>query len=360
MIAFTSGCVRFVFAVLVFIAVCAVGPHADALTIIPTFSGTIPTNANAAQIKATINSCIAEYEAALKDPIVVNITFVGQTNGLGGSGYNPLPVPYSGYRTSLVSHATTSEDTLALSQLPNTTTNPVNGATLVRMLPTLALQMGLATNAAAGTISLNIGACNVNPETDTNSGSYSLFAVTCHEIDEVLGTGGAGSWLDGTNGTPAPTDAVGPLDLFRYSFSSGVGTRSFNTLASTVCYFSIDGTNSLVQFNQNAAGDFGDFASGTPLVQNAFASPGAQPVMSLEWNMLDVAGYNWNGHTNVWSSAAAPSGAGTVYSPAPFSSALTLAPAGGVILMKTGTYSHPGRISKICKLKAVNGIARVQ
>jgi len=356
----------FAVAVLAFLVACVGGPRADAVTIIPIFDSTITSGPDAANVEATIKSCIAEYDGALVDPTVVTVTFIEQTNGLGASGYGPVPVSYSGYRSALVSHATTSEDNEAVSSLPNTVNNPVNSAGVVRMQPALALTMGLSTNAAGDVIYLNTSICNVNPQTDNNPDNYSLFAVICHEMDEVLGAGGAGSYLDGTNGTPAPTDAVGPTDLFRYSFPGGVSTRSFNTIASTVCYLSINGTTNtvLAQFNQNAGGDFGDFVTGsTPLVQDAFGTPGAQPTMSVEWNMLDVVGYNWTGYKNIWCSATSMSGTGTVYSPATFSAAVAaanLVGGAGGILMTAGTYNHTGLLSTKCRLRAVNGTARIQ
>ena len=83
---------------------------------------------------------------------------------------------------------------------------------------------------------------------------YDLQSVAMHEIDEVLGIGGAGSRLPTTN------SSLGPLDLFLYS---AVGVRSFTTSSSATAYFSINGgTNDLVNFNQTAGADYGDWASG--------------------------------------------------------------------------------------------------
>src|SRR5262249_52030480 len=63
---------------------------------------------------------------------------------------------------------------------------------------------------------------------------------------------------------------------------------------STQAYFSIDTTNLLVQFNQQAPGDFSDwFSTGqhTPRVQDAFATAGGTLNPAIELVGLDVIGY---------------------------------------------------------------------
>jgi hypothetical protein len=64
-------------------------------------------------------------------------------------------------------------------------------------------------------------------------------------------------------------------------------------------YFSIDATTAFAEFdNQNDGGDFGDWQSnplrsGVPArVQDAFATPGATPALSVELIALDVIGYD--------------------------------------------------------------------
>jgi hypothetical protein len=61
-------------------------------------------------------------------------------------------------------------------------------------------------------------------------------------------------------------------------------------------YFSIDGTNLLVQFNQQLGGDFGDWWSccgAHPLhVQDAYATAGTTPNPTVELIGLDVQGFD--------------------------------------------------------------------
>jgi hypothetical protein len=346
-----------VFGILACLAVCALCLRASALVIIPTFDSTITSDPNAANIEATLNYCIAEYEAAIQDTVTVPITFSNMTSGLGESFTFRVGPSYANYRSALVSHATTSEDSTAIASLSNTTTNPVNGNTSMSLGLPISRALGLASFVGDGRIALNIASCNVNPETDNNGSDYALFAVACHEIDEVLGGGGGGSSLFVSTNFD-PNGAVGVLDVFRYSSS---GVRSYTTNSSATSYFSIDGgVTSLAPFNQNDQGDFADFASSTPLIQNAFGTPGAQPVLSVEWKMLDVIGYNWNGHTNIWCNPTTASGAGTVYSPVPLATALSQVGSGGGIIMKTGTYHHTGLITTVCSLHSANGTATIQ
>src|SRR5207253_11266201 len=116
--------------------------------------------------------------------------------------------------------------------------------------------------------------------------SYDALRATEHEIDEVLGLG---------SHLPDFTD-LRPQDLFSWS---AAGTR--NTSSSGSRYFSINsGTTNIVGFNQNGAGDFGDWLSGScpqtnPYVQNAFACDGQASdvdAFSPEGINLDVVGYD--------------------------------------------------------------------
>lgn len=123
----------------------------------------------------------------------------------------------------------------------------------------------------AGTVALNLTQMNIS-RTNYNNSEYDLVSTVAHEVDEVLGIGGAGSRLN------AGGADVGPLDLYRYS---APGVRSYSTSANVSSYFSIDGGKTdLVHFNQDSSGDFGDWGDGStpaqaqgntpPQVQDAF------------------------------------------------------------------------------------------
>jgi hypothetical protein len=273
------------------------------LTIIPTFNSSITGDINAATIEASINSMISRVEAAVANPITVNITY-GETNsGLGESSTFIGSVPYGPVTTSgtylnaLSKQTLSANDVTAIATLPNQATNPVNGNASVQLTTPLLRALGFnAPEASDGTILLNMSIINISRTGTQNPSFYDLQAVAGHETDEVLGIGGTGSVLPTTSGP------VGVLDLYRYS---AVGTRSFTTSTSAAPYFSLDGgVTDLVHFNQAGGGsDYSDWGDGAtpadgqgnspPQMQDAFGTPGVDiNIGPSELTALDVVGYN--------------------------------------------------------------------
>jgi hypothetical protein len=261
------------------------------LTIVPTFDSTITSDPQAATIEATINAAIAVYRSAFSDNVTARFTFAEMSGGLGENEASLDYISYSSYRAALVSHATTPDDATALAHLPTGTANPVNGNSEVDVKLPLARALGLDTESpdSDGTVYLNTSIMNLSTFT-TDPGSYSLFATVSHEMDEALGFGSALNGL--ANGAANPTGHISPEDLFRYD---GSGNRSLTTSLTATSYFSLDGTNDLAQFNQYDGGDFGDWYSHNvtvvPQVQDAFLSPGVNPVLGVELRGLDVIGF---------------------------------------------------------------------
>jgi hypothetical protein len=132
-------------------------------------------------------------------------------------------------------------------------------------------------------VSLNTSIMNLT-RASINPSKFDLQSVAEHEMDEVLALGSRlGSGVD--------IDAPFPQDLFRYT---AAGARTFSTTGDDA-YFSLDGTNLLVQFNQDSSGDYGDWWSSgphTPRVQDAFATVGVTPDPNIELIALDVQGYD--------------------------------------------------------------------
>lgn len=296
-------------------------PVSSGLTIIPTFDQSIATNSNASTIEKTIKSALAVYQGVFSDPITVYVRFAFTNSGLAFSQKNQVGLFYTNYLAALWTNQATADDVTAISNLPFTSTNPVNGGTFVFMPRPLARAIGFSfddyfggstatpnqgvvfvrqvTNRFVlnyenwdGSVYLNTDTMNLSPaETDPNK--YSLFSAVSHEIDEILGLGSALNGL--TNGQPVPTNWVQPEDLFRYLTN---GMRSFSTDSNVVDFFSIDGTNDLVGFNQHASGDFSDWfsyrANVIPRTQNAYGTPGTAPSLNVELRALDVIGYTRN------------------------------------------------------------------
>jgi len=266
------------------------------LVITPIFDTTITSDANAATIMSTINAAIAVYESKFSDPITVVIKFQKVGSGLGQSSTYYGSISYTTYLSALAADATTADDATALATLPVGPNNPVTGDANMDVTTANLRALGFAATPPGGidsTVGLNTAIMNLD-RSSINPGKYDLMAVASHEIDEALGFGSA---LNGaSNGGPTPTGAVWGQDLFRYALPPA-GTRSFNTIAASQAFFSIDGgATDLVRFNQQASGDFGDwFSTGphTPQVQDAFGTAGATPDLGVELRALDVIGYDF-------------------------------------------------------------------
>jgi hypothetical protein len=264
------------------------------VVISPIFDSSITNDPNAATIEATINQAIQVYETRFSDPITVSIRFQEVSTGLGASSTFVGNITYSQWRNALVANSTTGNDATALANLPTGSVNPVNGNANVTLTTANFRALGINMNPPGGqpdsTISLNTSLMNLN-RSPINPNKFDLMAVASHEIDEALGIGSA---LTGrSNGSPAPTGAVSPGDMFRYDQN---GNRSFTTNINAQAFFSIDGgTTDLARFNQDASGDFNDWYSPggqTPQVQDAIATPGATPNLGVELTVLDVLGYD--------------------------------------------------------------------
>jgi hypothetical protein len=279
----------------------ASGPWAKAqLLIDATFESSITSNPNAVEIEAGINQAISRLESDIATPVTVAIDFASMSGGLGESSTYEGSTSYTSFRSQLASRATSAEDAQALATLPVQTNNPVNGDANVEVTTALFRALGFNANPPAGqpdsTISLNLSLLNLSRTGAQNPSDYDLQAVVTHEMDEVLGSGGAGSQLNyavESNGNSTTGIPVGPMDLFRYS---AAGVRSFSTSSSVTSYFSINGgVTNLVGFNQQGASgsDFGDWATGvTPQVQDAYGTPGVDINLgSNELKALDVVGW---------------------------------------------------------------------
>lgn len=274
------------------------------------YSGSTPIAnlSDAATIETTINQAIAQVDSLVSTPLSLNINFLSVNSGLGSSvGTGMLDLSYSSYLSYLqASPNKSSADLTALASLPTGPGTGVNNnATQVALGGALLDAIGdtsdgnssiAANNGFAGTIALNTSIMNLS-RNPYDPSKYDLFSTVTHEVDEILGIGGAGSTLTASGGA---TD-IGPLDLYRYS---GPGVKSYSNSANTSSYFSINGGNiRLAYFNQNSGGDYADWGDGVvpadgsgnnpPQVQDAFGDSTAEPNMGPnEVTALDVVGWN--------------------------------------------------------------------
>ena len=276
------------------------------LVIIPTFDSTITSDPRSAAIEAMVVSAIDAYQKLFSDPITVTILFRLSTlhadgkpvkdNLVAASDTTSYPRDWNMYITALKADAKSPNDIAAISTLP---TDPLTTSIVMKSAGGRAI--GLNTPSAyfadghLGVGGPYDGIITLNPSKPLQftrpvaADNCDARTFTEHEIDEVLGLG---SHIDG----PAP-QYLHPEDLFSWA-----SLNARNTTNTSVRHFSIDrGLHFIATFNQDPAGDFGDWDSepgcpqNHPLVQNAFNCPGQSPEISAtspEGIALDVVGYD--------------------------------------------------------------------
>lgn len=255
---------------------CAAAGPAPALVINASFGAGVDPAA-----QSVILGTIDVYEALFSDNITLGIRFENVNTGLGQSSTNIYQLPYASFMDKLRADASSAIDTLALANIP-LGPNPVNGGANVILTRATANAVGFNVpaplNGLDATISLNLGTMNFS-RLSIDPNKYDLQTVASHEIDEVLGT------ISGVGGS-----IIFPVDLYRYT---AAGARSFTTVGDDA-YFSIDGSNMLVRYNQNPAGDYGDYWGGGPHpvhVQDAFGTRGSFADLGVEIIALDAVGF---------------------------------------------------------------------
>ncbi len=302
--------------------------RADALDIVSTFDSSITSASNAADIENSINIATAAIGGLYSNPGTVKILFEYQAptnaNFLGESFTQVDTLSYSDYTALLAADSNSHPENTALASavanLPNgndaSGSKPIEATTAMLRV---ALGDASATpcfdaqgNFVASCNSIYDGVIILNPNGGIDftrpipayNGSnveYDAIETEEHEIDEILGGGGQGSTLGGSD----EHTAFGALDLYRYSAPD---TGSHTPSPNATSYFSIDGgqTNIAGFFQDNDGSDYGDFGPDiTPCPGGGFGGPGyvqdAETCnnkqtdvtnASPEFIMLEALGYN--------------------------------------------------------------------
>ena len=303
------------FALLVLLAsILAAIPANASLIITPIFDSSITSDSNASSIEGTIDSAISVFESTYTNPIDVTIYFQ-EGSALGESNYETTAVSYQTFYSHL---AANDANPAAIAGLPGTANNPVNGSRSIEIKSANARAIGISVPAGCyltagldvpeqctgvnngsspvdGIVSLNTSI--TYPPGSNNGSNYGLLSTAEHEIDEILGLGSALNDTTASSGTVTAANPA-PEDLFRYGAN---GSRIFTVSCGSAAkaFFSYNGSTDLAQFNNACNGaDFGDWQS-NPLpngvaaqVQDAFATPGAQPLYGPnEIAALSAIGY---------------------------------------------------------------------
>ncbi len=264
-----------------------------------------------AQAENTCVQALAQITAGIttNTPVNITINFLNDPNiSLGASvGAGDYAIPYTTYLPELTAAATSANGRTAVASLA---ANPVASGTTISLGAANFLALGDTTDGnalinsnsgLAGTVAFNFNLVDTS-RTNVIAGQYDLLSTVTHEVDEILGIGGAGSTLGQGQTQPASTD-LGAMDLYRYS---APGVRTHTILATGPAYFSIDGgVTNLVNFNQDPGGDFADWGDGVfppdgqgnnpAQVQDAFGGDASEATPNMgpnEFTALEAVGYN--------------------------------------------------------------------
>lgn len=270
----------------------ATASQGHALTIIASFDSSITGATNAAAIESSINSAIQFY-SAFSNPVTVKIGFSLMNSGLGQSDTGIYTPTYAQYTHALsvdaLAHPQNTVLQTAIANLAFGNDLPNVGATSADMRALGLSASGVFAGGEDGLIGLNGSIMNFGDS--PVAGLYAANATIQHEIDEVLGVGGAGSLI----GDPSFANTVGAEDLYRYT-----GAHAPTLSAAANAYFSIDGgVTDLHDYNNVPGADLADWSSncsGAQFVQDAFGCPGGPQLglslSSPEVVALQAIGYN--------------------------------------------------------------------
>lgn len=254
---------------------------AQALVINPIFGTTGGAPAFTQAQKDTINSVIAQYQTTFTDNMTVNIKFNNMNSGLGQSQTQFGLVDYASFHSALMADALSANDTAAMAKLASTPYTQQDIYASEANFKALGFDTSAFGNSADSVIGLNAGLCFTGHSSPI-SGKYDLYAVTCHELDEALGT------VSNAGDTTALA-----ADLYRFDAN---GNRTLSTSTGIHVFFSIDGTSHIVEYNQfgRTGGDWGDWRVNNPAQVQDWQGTSGQIISpgESEFSLLDVVGYD--------------------------------------------------------------------
>jgi hypothetical protein len=175
-------------------------PNASAeLVITPVFDSSITGNANAAAIEGAINSAIGTIDGLYSNSVNLSVTFTykpGAAGNLESTNQDYYDVPYAQYVALLTADSVANPgNTVLATAIANLAKgNDANGN---KDLAVAGGQLTMLGVASAGNAVINI---NSNQAFDFSrpvaAGDFDAIGGLEHELDEVLGGGGAGSTLN--------------------------------------------------------------------------------------------------------------------------------------------------------------------
>lgn len=283
---------------------------AYALAIDPVFGTSITDSSDAAEIEGSIDAAVDTIDNLYDNPVTLTVDFTYTSTGgdLLSTTQSMYTESYSSYVGALTADSEANpQNTVLATAIANLSQgNDANGAADMVLTGGQMAMLGLGP-ASNSNATINIDSSyNFAFSGTASSSQYDLTGGLEHELDEVMGGGGGGSWLNYISNYCSTSQErqsnpfcslYGALDLYRYSAK---GVPSFTTSSSASSYFSIDGgATSIVDFNQNSGGDYGDFSpQGTgagQLIQNAYNTTGQDEpytTSSPEFIMEEAIGWD--------------------------------------------------------------------
>jgi hypothetical protein len=288
---------------------------AQAVTIVPTFDSSFGAAPDVGAAESAVQAAIATVDSLYATPGTIPVLFRFDPSVTGFSQNALVTSSYDSWlgRLAAISAANPGQAVLstAVASLPasGTVSQPMGfTAPYANLIMGQGLFLGFD---ASGTYHNQGGqsfaaVVTLGSSNNTSSPGFNAPAAQLaeHELDEVLGGGGAGTWIG------SGESLYGATDFYRYLSGNGtdgsgtLGPRTWSASASIRTYFSINGGSSAVVdqqgnpigFNQAGNGsDYGDFAGGSGFshIQDAFYA-GPAPlytVASPEATMMEAIGY---------------------------------------------------------------------
>jgi hypothetical protein len=306
----------------------ASSPPVQALLITPTFDSTITSAGNATDVENAIDTAIAAIDGLYGNSIAVSVDFkLGPGNFLARTDQSLFDVAYGTYTNALSADAAANPANTVLATAIANLSKGNNASGTSDMAITQAQSRMLGLGSASGfdaTVTLStaqpLDYTRPTPAYNGSNLEYDAIGAIEHELDEVLGGGGAGSTLNArgssclTNPSGFSCNKYGSLDLYRYS-APNTPSFTFATGITASSFFSINGgVTNIVGFNQNRGlavanwGDFGDWGpNNTQCSGGGFGGPGAfiqdaffcnnqqradYTTLSPEFTMLEAIGWD--------------------------------------------------------------------